>query len=95
LRAVGGLAKSDSYLHLKASMMNSIIETLNVTEAGTAGVAILAGVACGIYDSIEVGIDKVVKVKKVYYPDPKVSEYYQEQFVKYKRIYRAMKEIYK
>ncbi|NLY97856.1 MAG: xylulose kinase [Clostridiaceae bacterium] len=95
LRAVGGLAKSDSYLHLKASMMNSIIETLNVTEAGTAGVAILAGVACGIYDSIEDGIDKVVKVKKVYYPDPKVSEYYQEQFVKYKRIYRAMKEIYK
>ncbi len=95
LRAVGGLAKSDKYMQLKSTMMNSVIETLNVTEAGTAGVAILAGVACGIYKDVEDGIERIVKVKKVYNPEPSMSEYYQEQFVKYKRVYQAMKDIYK
>ncbi len=95
LRAVGGLTKCEKYMQLKSNMMDRVIQTLNVTEAGTAGVAILAGVACGIYKSIDDGIDKVVKVKKVFEPDKKISEYYKEQFMKYKKVYYAVKEIYR
>jgi len=70
LRAVGGGAKSDLWMQMKADIMNRKIETLHVSEAGTLGAAILAGVAVGIYASCEEAVAQLVKVKAEFYPDP-------------------------
>ena len=93
LRAVGGLAKSERFLQLKANMMGCKVTTLNISEAGTLGVAILAGTACGVYKSIEDAVDKLVKKKKEFYPDAIMHELYREKFKTYKRIYPAVKSI--
>ena len=68
LRTVGGLAKSEPFLQLKADMMGKRITTLNESEAGTLGVAILAGTACGLFKSIEEGVSRMVRIKKTYFP---------------------------
>lgn len=94
MRVVGGLAKSDPFLQLKADMMGKKVTTLNVSEAGTLGVAILAGTASGVYKSLEDAVGKLVKKKKEFYPDEKLHDIYTEKFQTYKRIYPAVKNIF-
>ena len=71
-----------------------MISTLEVTEAGTMGVAILAGAACGLYGSVKDGVSHLVRTKRVFEPDPKVYEQYQEIYGAYQKLYPAMKWIY-
>lgn len=93
LRAVGGGAKSEFWLQLKADMMGKKVVSLNVSEAGTLAVAMLAGTASGVYKSLEDAVDKLVKVKKEFYPDEKLHQIYMEKYQTYKKIYPALKEI--
>jgi xylulokinase len=95
LRAVGGGAKSDLWLQIKADIMQCKIERLNVSEAGTLGTAIMAGVATGAFTSIEDASKKIVKVSKEFYPNTKFREKYIENYNRYKRVYKNIKDIYK
>lgn len=94
LMTVGGLAKSDIFLQLKADMMGKKVTTLNVSEAGTLGVAILAGTASGVYQNLEDAVAKLVRKNKTYYPDDRLHEQYLDKFETYKKIYPAIKSIY-
>jgi Sugar (pentulose and hexulose) kinases len=94
LRVVGGLSKSELYLQLKADIMGRTVKTLCISEAGTLGVAILAGTASGIYSSHEEAVKGLVKIKREYHPDPKMHELYMERYLTYKRIYPAVKQIF-
>ncbi|MDD2534357.1 MAG: FGGY family carbohydrate kinase [Eubacteriales bacterium] len=93
LRAVGGLAKSAAFLQLKATMMGIPVTTLAVPEAGTLGVAILAGTACGLYPSLAEAVKQLVHTEKTYYPDPILHQYYQKRFVQYKKLYPALRAL--
>ncbi|MEA4889850.1 MAG: FGGY-family carbohydrate kinase [Clostridiaceae bacterium] len=93
LLTVGGLARSDAFLQLKATMMGKPVTTLAISEAGTLGVAILAGTAGGVYKSIEEAVGKLVRRKKTFYPDSRLHEQYQEKFAIYKKMYPAVKSI--
>ena len=95
LRAVGGLAKSDPFLQLKASIMGRRIVTLEISEAGTLGVAMLAGAASGIYNSLSDAAAQLVRVKKTFEPDPALHELYTEKYETYKRLYPAVKEVFR
>ena len=95
LVTVGGLAKSEPFLQLKATMMGKKVTTLHVSEAGTLGVAILAGTASGVYRSLEDGVEQLVRRKKVFYPDERLHEQYLDMFETYKRIYPAIRQIYR
>ena len=79
---------------MKADMTGCKVTTLNVSEAGTLGVAILAGTASGVYKSLEDAVEKLVKKKKEFYPDEKLHEFYREKFETYKKIYPAVKSIF-
>lgn len=94
-RAVGGLAKSEYFLQLKAHMTGKKVSALNVSEAGTVGVSILAGTACGMYKSLQDGVTKLVKVRKVFYPNHEITEIYNKKFEHYKNVYPAVKSVYR
>ena len=94
LVTVGGLARSEPFLQLKANMMGKKVTTLHVSEAGTLGVAILAGTASGVYRNLDDAVAQLVRRKKVFYPDERLHEQYLDQFETYKRIYPAIKQIY-
>ena len=94
LRATGGLARSPKLLQLKADMMGLPVRSLAVSEAGTVGVAILAGTACGLYASLAAGVARLVRLGPTYLPDPARHQDYQERFRTYQRIYPAVRGIY-
>ena len=94
IRVVGGLSKSERFLQLKADIMGKKISTLNVSEAGTLGAAILAGTACGVYKSIPEAVGLLVKKRREFYPDEKRHEYFDEKFNIYKKLYPAIKSMY-
>lgn len=94
LRAVGGGAKSNLWLQIKSDILNKKIETLNVDEAGTLGTAIIAGTATGIYSSLDEAVKTLVKVKKEFYPNKEAHEKYMEKYYKYKKMYKAIREIH-
>lgn len=95
LRVVGGLAKSENFLQLKSNIMGKKVVSLNISEAGILGVAILAGTACGIYTSVEAAVAELAKPKKEFYPDFKIHNIYMEKYAKYRKMYYVMKEMYK
>ena len=94
IRAVGGMAKSERFLQLKADMMGKKITTLHISEAGTLGVTLLAGTAIGAYKSIDEAVKMLVKKKKEFYPDKNLHDFYKEKFETYKKIYPSLKSIF-
>lgn len=92
LRAVGGLATSPKFLQIKADIMGCDITTLCSNEAGTLGAAMLAGRACGMFQSLEDASDRIVKIADVIHFNPSVHAIYQEKFSRYQEIYPALKQ---
>jgi xylulokinase len=95
LRAIGGGAKSDLWLQLKADITGIPIAVPEVTEAAGFGAAILGGVAAGIYSDTTDVIDSLLKIKKTYYPNPENQNLFDERYLIYKQLYPAVKEINK
>ena len=93
LAAVGGMARSETFLQLKADMMGKPVTSLLVSEAGTLGVAILAGTACGAFRSHQEAVAGLVRKKRVYEPDPQQYAKYQARFSTYKKLYPLMQEL--
>ena len=81
------------WMQIRADVFNIPVDVLEVEEAGTLGAAIMAGKACGIYKSLEDGVNNLVRIKNTYYPNKKNCEIYQKQYSKYKKIYKSIKEI--
>ncbi len=61
--SIGGGAKSKVWLKIKADITGKKIFTLNVTEIGCLGTALLAGAGAGIFDSIEKAANSIIKTK--------------------------------
>jgi xylulokinase len=69
LRAFGGGARSPLWLQAKADIYGKPVLAMDVAEAPCLGVAILAGVATGAFESVESGVAQMVRVKQTYQPD--------------------------
>jgi xylulokinase len=95
LRAIGGGAKSERWLQLKADMFNKRIVRLTTTEAACQGVSIAAGVATGEYASFSEAVGAIVKPDKVFLPNRSRAKMYEEKLAEYRRIYPALKTIHR
>jgi len=93
LRAIGGGAKSPTWLQLKANIFNRPVHTLSVSEAACLGAALLAGVGVGEYANLDEGIAQTVQVTGCYEPDPAETARYEEAFQVYREIYPTVKEL--
>lgn len=88
----GGGARSDLTPQIRADVFNMDVISLERDEAGTLGCAIMASVANKEFETIEDAIEKMVKYQKVYKPDKKMVDYYNDKFVKFKILYEKMHE---
>jgi xylulokinase len=93
LRAIGGGAKSEAWLQLKADITGIPVSTPQVTEAAGMGAAILAGVAAGIFRDPATAIDEHLQITKTYQPNPKIKALYDERYELYKNLYPALRDI--
>jgi xylulokinase len=91
IRSVGGGAKSNTWLQIKASCFGIPVVKPKVSEAVSLGAAILAGYAIGRFKSIEDGVGNMVSIAEVFDPDPELNTIYEEKYLKYKQLYQLLK----
>ena len=88
IRARGGGAMSPLWCQIKADMTKERLVTLKNKETACLGGAILAGVAVGVFPSVEAAAD-LIDVDKTYDPtDTDYTECY-ERFCKYDALLNA------
>ena len=68
VRSMGGGAQSPLWCQIKADMTKKTLVTLKNDETACLGSAILAGVATGVFESVEKACDIAVAKNKVYTP---------------------------
>lgn len=93
LRAFGGGAKSPLWLQTKADIYGKPVLAMDVSEAPCLGVAILAGVATGVFASVEEGLAQMVRVKRVYEPDLAMHQRYLEKAQLFREIYPTLADL--
>ncbi|MGD0751148.1 MAG: FGGY-family carbohydrate kinase [Anaerolineales bacterium] len=82
-RAVGGGSKSDAWIQISADILGRPFVRPRINEAGVLGAAILAGVGCGVFPSLEAGVMQMVKLGRTFEPNPQKQALYTERFAKY------------
>ncbi|MDZ7345829.1 MAG: FGGY-family carbohydrate kinase, partial [candidate division KSB1 bacterium] len=94
LRAVGGGAKSDLWLQLKADICCVKVHQLKVTDAACLGAALAAGIGCGIYSSEDEGIRLHVAICRRFEPDSVRAQQYRRRIQLYRQIYPLLKDFF-
>ncbi len=92
IRGSGGGAKSSFWLQIQADINNAPMTTINVTDGGALGVALLAGEGTGVYSSLEDACDAIIKVKSSAEPDEEKTMKYDEYYSIYRSLYPALKD---
>lgn len=82
IRSTGGGARSPLWNQIKADVNNVPVVTLVNEDTALLGGAILAGVACGVFKSIQEGCDSMVVIKDKFLPGENV-EVYQKAYQQY------------
>lgn len=91
IRSLGGGSQSEAWCQIKADILGMPVKVVANSESTPCmGCAILAGVANGIWTSIEDAADRFVSIKKTYVPNPANAEVYDRLCRKYVEITKAL-----
>ncbi len=91
--ASGGGARSDEWLQIKADIFGAPFVRLENPEAGTAGAAMTAGIAEGIFSGPEEAVQVFVKRGKRFEPDAERHKIYMDKYNKYLRLFEALRPL--
>ena len=91
--ALGGGAKSMIWNRIKADICGQAIAVMENEESASLGAAILGGVSCGLFNSIESAIAGL-KEKKRIAPDRKNMKEYEKGYAHYKKMYENFKDLF-
>ncbi|MCL4249761.1 MAG: hypothetical protein KJ065_16570 [Anaerolineae bacterium] len=92
--AVGGGARSQTWLQMKAHILGKAVQTTLVEEASTLGAALLAGWGTGVYASLDDAVEQTVTRQRQFEPDAHLSQQYQEALDIYQTLYAMLKPFY-
>lgn len=92
--ACGGGGSSSLWRQMLADTFNCPVKTVASKEGPALGVAILAGVATGIYKSVEEACSNVIKLNEPQNPVAENVPEYEKYYQLYKSIYPALKNSY-
>lgn len=92
--SIGGGASSALWSSIKADICRINVEIPGYTETALLGSAIIAASALGIYSSIEDAAKNLLKIKEAFSPERSNSGVYDEGFLKYKKLYESLKDLY-
>jgi xylulokinase len=93
LRAIGGGAKSDLWLQLKADITGIPVVAPEITEAAGFGAAILAGAGAGIFSSAANAAESFLSLRSEIKPQVHNQQVYNQRFELYRQVYPAVKQI--
>ena len=91
VRASGGGGKSKLWRQMQADIFDCDINTINVSEGPALGVALLAAVGAGIYNSVPEACEATISVKDTMKPIQDNVDTYKKYFPVYRGIYQGLK----
>ena len=86
VRSIGGGAKNDMWLQMKADVIGMPIEKPMITEAAVLGAAILAAVGCGDFPSLADSSEALYQKQCVFTPDIAKHRAYEEPYRRYQKL---------
>ncbi|MFN3331974.1 MAG: FGGY-family carbohydrate kinase [Caldilinea sp.] len=87
LHAVGGGARSELWLQLKADICNTPLRVPLVTDAACLGAALLAGVGVGLYSDLAAAVKTTVQWRQHVAPSPEMVAAYDAGYARYRQLY--------
>jgi xylulokinase len=93
LRAIGGGARSDLWLQLKADVTAIPVVAPRVTDAACWGAALLAGYGAGCHARLEDAAAGTVEFARRFEPDAARAARYAERYAVYRELYPTLKEL--
>ena len=93
IRVSGGGAESEVWRQILADIFNYRLSTIKASEGPALGVAILAGVGVGIYESVEEACQKIIKGQDVVQPNFDNVTLYDKIYEVYNSLYPRLKDI--
>lgn len=94
LRAIGGGARSDVWLQLKADITGIPVVAPEVTDAAAWGAALLAGHGVGVFPDLAAAAARSVRLTWRFAPDVARAAAYAERYALYREVYPAVKAIH-
>ncbi|MFT3894398.1 MAG: xylulokinase [Anaerolineales bacterium] len=91
VRGSGGGTKGALWRQIMASVLNAELVTVNTTEGGAYGAALLAGVGAGAWKDVVSACRACIKITGSTQPDPFQVETYQGTYAIYQDLYPALK----
>jgi xylulokinase len=95
IRLGGGGARSPLWRQIQADVYGHEVEIVEAEEGAAYGAAILAGVGAKIWPSVDAACDSVVRVKERVQPIAANVAVMKSAYTAYRRVYPAMKSIFK
>jgi xylulokinase len=91
VRASGGGTKSALWRQILASVLEAELVTVNTTEGGAYGAALLAGVGAGEWGIVAEACSACIKITGSTQPAPSDVEAYRTSYAVYRELYPALK----
>jgi xylulokinase len=95
VRCMGGAARSDLWLQVKADICNLPMVRMREEETSTLGCALLAAVAVGEFRSVEEAAGVMVRLGGRFEPDVRNMALYDRQYALYKELYDTLKPVFR
>ncbi|RKX87540.1 MAG: xylulose kinase [Spirochaetes bacterium] len=89
--ACGGATQSDLWMQIHADVTGKQIVIPEEQQAVSLGSAIAGTVGAGIYPSLGIGADAMVRISRIITPDKKMTEIYREYVRQYEATYENLK----
>lgn len=95
VRVIGGGARNSEAIKILSDILNFPVKTINTSQGGALGGAILAGVGVSFYRDVNTACNELIKTVETYEPDAKNAKIYESVYLRYKSLYQALKGWFK
>jgi sugar (pentulose or hexulose) kinase len=95
VRSMGGGARSKLWLSIKADVLQKAVTPVVVEESASLGAAIMAGVATGVFQDLEEGLRRMVRLGERINPNPANARAYQVGYQEYLDLYDSLAPMFK
>ncbi len=82
-RLSGGITNSEVWSQMMADALGMPIQTLEGSQIGAKGAAIGAAVACGLFKDLQEGVERMVRLGRLYLPREEYTKIYRLKYENY------------
>ena len=93
IRLGGGGARSPLWREIQAQVYGRAVELLAAEEGAAYGAALLAGVSCGIWPSVDAACESVIRVAARIEPDPAIVAHMNQRYQAFRGLYPSLRNI--